>query len=337
VPADFNRNPPHRKSLDLSGPRLDGANRKWLLGALLVVLVFWAGGGLIKKALLEPVAERQGEIETLNERIAAKTRQLKESRNAARRLADWSRRSLPPDPVVASSLYQNWLIDLASRMKLTNVVVTPNRTEARPKGDTYYAISATIKAQGTLERLCEFLYEFRRSGLLHRVWRINLATDEHQGNPTLNIELTVEGLALKGALVRTSLTDPALAERSADHQPADEREVYGLLVKKNPFVRGYNGPPTSPDALRAGGGREFVYLVSLVSTGGRSGGMLYDRLTGNSIELTEGSEFRVAGVEGRVLSLDIDFARFQIREAVWRMQLGDNLAQLTELPSSDSR
>jgi hypothetical protein len=320
VPAEFNRNPPHRKALDLPGPRLDGATRKRLLGALLVVLVLWQGGVLLKKILFEPVAERQ------------QARQLKESRNAARRLAEWNRRSLPPEPVVASSLYQNWLIDLATRTNLTNVQVTPNRTDVRPKGDAYYVISATIKAQGTLERLCEFLYEFRRSDLLHRVWRINLATDEHQGNPTLQIELTVEGLALKGALARTSLTDPTLAELSADHPSGDERALYSLMVKKNPFVRGYNGPPTSSAALRAGGGREFVYLVSLVSTGGRFGGMLYDRATGNSIELTEGSEFRVAGVEGRVLSLGIDFARFQISEAVWRMELGDNLAQLTQEP-----
>ncbi len=303
-----------------------------------MVLALWQGGVLIKKTLFEPIAERQREIETLEERIVAKTRQLKESRNAARQLAEWDRRSLPPQPVAAASLYQNWLIELATRTKLTDVQVTPHRTDVQPKGDAYYVISANVRATGSLDGLCDFLSKFRRSGLLHRVSRMALETAVHEENPPLEITMTVEGLALKGALARTSsLTDPRLAELSADHQPADERELYSHLVKNNPFVRGYNGLSTSSDALRAGDVREFVYLVSLVSTGGRFEGMLYDRLTGKSIELTEGSEFGVAGVEGRVLSLGIDFARFQIREAVWRMELGDNLAQLTELPSSDSR
>ncbi len=319
---------------------------KRLLGVLAGILALWQGGALLGKFILDPVAERQSDLEAREERLAKKQKQWTQSKIAARKLADWNRRSLPPDPVVASSLYQNWLIDLASRMKLSNVVVTPNRTEAKPKGDTYYAISAIIKAQGTLDRLCDFLYEFRRSGLLHRVWRINLVTDEHQGNPVLHIELTVEGLALKDS--------PASGERDpanrlfavpdlADHfgvGTAGDKSAYSSLLARNPFVRGYNGPPKprpSPPREPDEDPREFVYFVGRVSNGSQIDAMLYDRSTNKTTLLTERSEFRMAGVEGNVVSIGADFITLKVKGAIWRMELGDNLAQLKKVaPQSGS-
>jgi len=313
---------------------------KMLLGALVGVLVLWQGGVLVYRFIFEPVAERQVEVEAREERVFAKKKQLKQSQAAARKLAEWNRRSLPPDPIVASSLYQNWLIELATRTKLTNVVVTPNRADAKPKGDTYFSISAIVKAQGTLDQLCKFLYEFRHSGLLHRVTRMSLATDEHQGNPPLEITLTVEGLALKNSPARTPpLAVPDLAEPSADRRAGD-RTTYSGLLAKNPFVRGYNGPPrpatpdrrTTPTAAPPEEDpREFVYFVSRFSTGDVPDATFYDRSTNETSQLSEGSEFRIAGVEGKVVSIDVDFVTLKIKGDIWRMDLGDNLAQLKKV------
>src|SRR5262245_40545725 len=198
---------------------------KLLLGALVGVLVLWQGGVLLNTLVFEPVESRERDVTARGNNVDAKQRQLRLSLDAARHMKEWKQRSLPPDPVVATSLYQNWLIELADRTKLSKVVVKPNRADTRPKGDTYYVISASITAQGTFERVCDFLSEFRRSGRLHRVRRMKLATDDHKGDPKLDITLDVEGLALKDAPARTTLfSDPDLPDLPGDKPTRDRKE-----------------------------------------------------------------------------------------------------------------
>src|SRR5262245_52849950 len=117
---------------------------KLLLGALVGVLVLWQGGVLLDTFVFDPVDSRANEITARDKSVFAKKRDVRLSLEAARHMKEWKQRSLPPDPVVATSLYQNWLIELADRTKLSKVVVKPNQADTRPKGDTYYVISANI-------------------------------------------------------------------------------------------------------------------------------------------------------------------------------------------------
>ncbi|MGE5191069.1 MAG: hypothetical protein ACM3U2_01115 [Deltaproteobacteria bacterium] len=315
---------------------------KILLAALVGILVLWQGGAALNAFVFAPVEERETDIAARTKRVADKKLQLAESRNAADKLKVWNKRSLPGNPVVATSRYQVWLIELATKTKLANVVVTPNAASARRKEETYSVISATVKAQGTLERLCDFLYEFRRCGLLHRVARISLATDQHQGDPVLDIDLTVEGLALKDAPVRTTLfSDPNLADLPGV-KPARDRKTYSQLLARNLFVRGYNGPPRpSGPSGRVGPGtpavldedpRDFVYLVGSFSTGGRFDATVRDMSTDKTVRFEEGADFSFAGIEGKVVAIGIDYMILEIKGEAWRLELGDNLAQLKKVP-----
>src|SRR5262245_2299828 len=316
---------------------------KMLLAGLIGILVLWQGSAMVNEFIFAPVAERQDQIAAREKRVFGKKRELNLSDDAARKLKDWKKRSLPPDPVVATSLYQNWLIDLTAKARLTNPTVTPSKF-MQPRGDTYSVISATIKAQGTLERLCDFLYEFRRSGLLHRVSRMTLAADEHKGDPRLDIELTVEGLALKDAPARSTLfSDDNLADLPTD-KPLRDRKTYSQLLSKNLFVRGYNGPPGPVRPVRPPGPttppddpREFVFLVGSVSTGGGFEAMLYDRATNETRQLAKGSDFNVAGVEGQVVSVGVDHITFKMKGQEWRLNLGDSLAQIQKLATAPAK
>jgi hypothetical protein len=313
-----------------------------LLAALVGTLVLWQGGAILNAFVFAPVEERETDIAARSKRVAEKRLQLAESHNAAEKLTVWNKRSLPENPVVATARYQVWLIDLAMKSKLTNVVVTPGLANPRRKGETYAVISATIKAQGTLEQLCEFLYEFRRSGLLHRVARMTLATDQHQGNPVLDIDLAVAGLSLKDAPVRTTLfSAPNLAELPGA-KPARERTTYSQLLAKNLFVRGYNGPPSpaggpgrrrGPEtpAVPDDDPREFVYMVGSFSTGEGFDATVRDMSTDQTVRFDEGAEFSFAGIEGKVVSIGIDYMILEIKGEAWRLELGDNLAQLKKV------
>ncbi len=314
---------------------------KILLAALVGILVLWQGGAILNAFVFGPVEERETDIAARNKRVAEKKLQLEESRIAAGKLKVWNKRSLPPDPVVATNLYQSWLIELATRSKLSSVVVNPKAAVQRRKGETYSVISATVKAQGTQERLCDFLYEFRRCGLLHRVARMTLKTDQHQGDPILDIDLTVEGLSLADAPVRTMLFSDSNLGALAEARPGRDRKTYWQLLKKNLFVRGYNGPPPPRDGGRGSQGtsqfpeedpREFVYLVGSFSTGGSFDATVRDMSTDKTVRFEVGADLSFAGIEGKVLAIGIDFMILEIKGEAWRLELGDNLAHLKKVP-----
>ncbi len=317
---------------------------KLLLAGLVAVLVLWQGGNLIHSYVFAPVEERQADIEARKKLVNDKTIQLAQSRKAAKKLKEWKQRSLPENPFTAISQYQVWLVDSAKKSKLEKVAVDANRTEARRKGETYSVISATIKAQGTLEHLCDFLYEFRRSGLLHRVAQMTLTSEQYKGNPVLDILLRVEGLSLKDVPARTNLfSDENLADLPGD-RPQRDRKTYSPLVAKNLFVRGYNGPPAPP--VRGPGSRngtpgitppeedprEFVFLVGSFSTDGVFDATLYDRANNKTRQLVPGGDFSVAGVEGEVVSIEVDAVTLKIKGEMFRLELGDSLAHLRKLP-----
>jgi hypothetical protein len=170
---------------------------------------------------------------------------------------------------------------------------------------------------------------------------MTLETDEHQGDPALKITLKVEALALKESPKRTALlADPKIAEL-ATNIPAKDRKDYAPLVAKNLFVRGYNGPPKPPTKSRGPGSsgeedpREFVKLVAVVAADGIPAATLRDLSTNKIAQLTEGGDFSVAGVDGRVVSIGADFVTFEIKGETFRLEIGDNLAQLKKLPPPD--
>jgi hypothetical protein len=321
-------------------------SEKMLAAGLVATLVLWQGSSLFTRLVIDPVDANETEIARLKQENTQKEKDFKRSQAAARKYAEWKKRSLPPDPVDATSLYQNWLIELATRTKLADVSVQAIRTadfkaKGDSKGEAFHVVSATLKAQATLEKLCDFLYEFRAAGLLHRVSKMTLTSKLNTGDPVLDIDLTVEGLSLKEAPPRSTLfSDPKLAELAGD-KPVKARPDYDVLVKKNLFVRGYNGPP-APVGPRTGPGStpeddpvQFVRLVGSFSNGSSFDATMYDPSTNRETRLVVGRDFKVAGVEGKVVSVGIDFVVLSIKGETFRLELGDNLRQLKKLAAAE--
>jgi hypothetical protein len=136
-------------------------------------------------------------LDSLNESIAVKQDEQVRLARAQRQWKDWRARSLPPDPLDAQRLYQRWLTDLAQGAGFENLSVTPESRTSR--NEVYTTVEVSVSGEARLEQLCVFLYRFYRTDLLHRVTNVNLQAKDNQGDPTLKISLTAEGLALVDA------------------------------------------------------------------------------------------------------------------------------------------
>ena len=317
---------------------------KFLLIGLVAAVLLWQGSGLVSGIFIAPITERQDRIEAIQKRIEDKKFDVHALRRANSDLASWNLRSLPPDRLFAASAYQTWLYELAVKSGFKGVSVLPPQADQRLKDDTYFAVTANVDGQGTLANLCDFMHAFHQSGLLHRIQMVRAISDKHEGDPQLRLSIRVEALCLKDAPARTTLfakTDKPLVP----DKPLKPRADYNALVKKNPFVKGYNGPPRPPEPPRSRTNdsrptdtkdpvldpAEFTYLISYVSSNDLQEVWLYDRSSNQQTILTEGSEFEVGDVKGRVVLISKDFIQILKDGELWDLELGKNLREMTKV------
>ena len=187
---------------------------KKLAIGLAAAVVAWFGMPLFEGVFLSPLND-------VNERLlGAKT--LLETQEtlqlgllkATKALKLAKTESLPPDPVAAQRLYQEWLTDLAQLSGWTKVKSTVNQPV---KSKTYFSIPIFIEAQATLAEVDRFVQHFEATSLRQRIVRLDLASPSDEGNPRLAVSLHVEGLSLPEAKPRarlfseTHLTTPMTA------------------------------------------------------------------------------------------------------------------------------
>ena len=198
---------------------------QYLLIGLVAAVVVWFGGGLISSQILGPLRDKQAVLTGLEKKNDDTTKSLLLLAKQRKSLSDWTRRSLPPDPVKgknrpsalnAQRLYQDWLHDLAQLSGFEDLKVLPDRT-AVSKDNVYVSVSIKIEADARYEQLCRFLDRFYRTDLLHRVTSLRVTTNESEGDPLLKIVLEAEGLALvKAPQIRRLFPQTIVAEDLLD-------------------------------------------------------------------------------------------------------------------------
>lgn len=319
--------------------------KKLLLIGLIATVVLWQGGPIVSHYLLSPITSREQRIRELNASILQKRATLAEHDVAMARMKDYGLRSLPSNPSTASTLYQNWLTSTAQKAGWKGVEVVPGRVDSKPKGNTYYSLAATVKGTANLKDLAEFLHNFEKSGLLHRVAWITLQGSEPTAKSRLDVSLQVEALSL----VTSSDRNVLVAEKhpGTPMNPLADRSQLKDGLKLNPFVRGYNGPPKPPapppvarvepkpapppppDPFDLA---EHVVLVGSLSVEGKKDAYLFDRINNRETVLKEGSKFEVGKLQGEVTTIERDRVIIRVQDQLLTLELGKSLRQMMANP-----
>lgn len=178
-------------------------NEKILLAILVFGLLAWQGWRLVDRVMVDPIRQRRAELEQLDEKITAQKRQAAALENAEETLAVWRQRSLPPDPLTAQRLYQQWLTDLAQECGFAALQVFPDRVTRR--NDACVAVLVSIDAEARLDQLCLFLRRFYRTDLAQQITVLSIDSTQDRGDPVLRVTIMAEGLSLPGADPRQRL------------------------------------------------------------------------------------------------------------------------------------
>jgi hypothetical protein len=310
-------------------------SEKILLAILLLGLLTWQGGRLVNRVLLDPIRRSRAELDRLDEQIAEQKIQTAKLTSAKRQLTRWQQRSLPPDPLTAQRLYQQWLTDLAQDCGFDALKVYPDRVIR--KNDACMGVLVSINAEARLDRLCSFLSRFYQTDLAQHITVLNIDSTQDRGDPALRVTIMAEGLSLRDAAGRQQLfpvgTPPS---DPATHTPQVD---YANLVANNPFAKltpkivERPRPPKeeAPEIDPA----EFTYLVAAFAQDDQRQAWLYDRLNNENVVIDPGRPFSVAGIDGVVQAIGDDFVLLDCGEVRWRLRLGKNLRSMERLPATD--
>lgn len=306
-----------------------------VVGGLLLLVALRSLFGRVSAAL----ADRRGQVATLQDEIASKETKVDRGNRAAARLAAWEQRSLPSDLELARTLYQNWLLGLVDAAHLSNATVDSSRAIGRR--NVYHKLPFTVRGRGTLEQVTRFLYDFYRASHLHQVR--NLTIKPIETGSQVEVVLSIEALALPGAERKDKLSEQP-ATRLAHN---DLKEYTRAIVGRNLFAVYTPPPPPQPVRTRATEQRtassrstEFdargqAVLTAILEIGSRPQAWVNVRTTGETLKLSEGDDFRVGEFRAKVVRIggqDMEILAAGQRQLVG---LGESLKQAAPLPKED--
>jgi hypothetical protein len=201
---------------------------KRLAAVFTLVIVAYFLRGFVGTWFSGPFEERRGRLATLNADLEKVGKQRDAILDAAARMSERRRISLPPDPVdpaapaapaaaagaatdetqradalTAQRLYIDWLVDLARDAGLTEVEAVP--MPIRPKAGVYLSVQVKFAATGPFDQVSRFLATFRATDLLHHARDVRFEARGTQVSSPVRLDMTAEGLALIDAPSRSRL------------------------------------------------------------------------------------------------------------------------------------
>ncbi|MBL9124701.1 MAG: hypothetical protein JNG90_13780 [Planctomycetaceae bacterium] len=287
---------------------------KVLAGVVGLLVLGFAGNWLFQQALQGPLNARYERITKLKNDIARKEKELRLAQQAGKKLTAWQRQSLPRDPEVARSLYQEWLLDEVSRagFKLPNV----DSGQATAKKGAYQRIAFSVRGQATLEQLTRFLYDFYRANHLHQIQRLSI--NPVANSPELDLSLSIEALILPDSDRKDRLS----TERST-RLASEALSDYRVLVERNFFGQGAG----DYDAA------DFAQLTAITDVDGAPQAWFKLQTSGETLRLSEGQSFEIGQFRGTVAEIRPPDLIVASDDQRWLLTLGENLSQATALPA----
>lgn len=202
-----------------------------------LVIIYWFGKPMYVRWFVDPVNEKQIELQTLVDSVDTLEIRDMQLLAAQTRVVNATRMALPPEELVAQRLYQEWITDLANMYRFQNLQVDPEGRSSR--GKDYTSVRVGLTAQANYEQICRFLAAFENADILHRVAGLRLECNEHRGNPLVEMTLSAEALAMPNAPMRDTIfprfrLNQVLSESMtslAPKTPAGFPEDRGFLVR----------------------------------------------------------------------------------------------------------
>jgi len=286
--------------------------QKLLYGVLAVIVLYFAGEWGKKTFLDEPFDIQDKRTEKLEKDLMKAKKTFNRAKKTSQDIAKWEARSLPRDPNKARTLYQEWLVDLVEKVGLNS----PSFDSGTPsqRGGIYHSLSFSIRGQGSLQQLTNFLYEFYSADHLHRIQSIAITPLRSAG--LLDLSISIEALALANS-AQTDRLSTGIREEFAEKTIED----FAVIYRRNVFGIGAGDIAA-----------EATVLTGTPAGAGQPEAWFQLGTDGSVAKLKVGETLQVGQFTGIVAEIDGSDVILEAGGERWLISIGERLNQASALP-----
>jgi hypothetical protein len=282
--------------------------QKILIGLVAAMLIAYLADFAYRRLYAQPLQSAQNTSQILNKRLHKAKLNVRQERNKIDQLEDLRQRSLPSDLELAVSCYRSWLLEIIEQVGLQRTSVDSSPPQGR--GNLYSRIDFTVRTNGTLQQINDFLIAFYRSGYLHKIRSMSL-------NPTasgaVDSTLVVEALVLPNATM-----EDRLSTLEASNMPLVSPEDYRVIPRRNLFA---GGDPISSN---------LVLTAITFDAQGQPQAWLSNRAQNQTHILTTDQVLSLQGIVLRIKQIDAQHVTVELDGQSSLLSIGDSLAEAVE-------
>ncbi|MCI0358667.1 MAG: cadherin repeat domain-containing protein [Planctomycetaceae bacterium] len=210
------------------------------VGCLTLVLALWFGWTYVEGQF----RARRLRIDALGREIAGFRRQVMQSQTAARKLSEYEARSLPPNPEVAKSLYQDWLL---KEIKAVGFVEPQVRAlPSQKEGELYVKHTFDVSGKASLRQTVDLLHSIYSTDYLHRI--TSLIIKPVKDSRQLDVTIKIDAVSMATAPEASALHK----QPSKRLDLASKEEYYKAILGRNLF-----GPQNQEPKLTVDGSKDL--------------------------------------------------------------------------------
>lgn len=307
-------------------------SREKLLAGLVgvAVLLYAAGEGFTRyETALEASEDEQLQAES---DLQAAKRSLSTAKRAQRKLRSLRQRSLPANPDIARSLYQDWLRQVASDagIKEASVVDKTNDRSFSGAEEQQRELNFELTGNASLEQVVKFLHDFYRADHLQRISRANLKPVEGQND--LKLALAIDALILPSVAREDRLAEDAQAELAMSLEDYKTRlDARNLFA---PFKPKVEAKPRVAKTKDSGEDEEAKQSKFTGVTYGNGWTMaVRHEKSGDLSYYQVGDPLEIGRIRGRIIDLDGRRVIYRTREGEFELRLGEVFSDAVPLAS----
>ena len=245
-------------------------SRERTLALVVAVLVLLWGGTVGWERYQATLTNNQNQQRSTEQQLTQARTAAARGLRAQRLLRGWQRESLPTNLDIAKSHYQDWLRQQLVEAGL--VVRELSESTSHTAQKHFSQITYIIDAQGSLEELTQFLYNFYQAKHLHRISAASLTPTTSRRSLTLS--LTIDALSLPDCQ-----RSEQLAEGSSSTFTESLDAIRDEIVGRNVFVAYEPAQPAVSEQQQAEGPDEAAKAFVTGMTYGEGGWQMAVRMS----------------------------------------------------------
>jgi hypothetical protein len=299
---------------------------KWLLAGVGVLVVLYVGDYVYRTYIEEPTRKANAALDRLDKQLQDAADSQLIAKKISQKMESYAGRSLPFEPDVARSLYQDWLLKLMEQHEMTGISIDASapvpieiksRTNKKKNRLIGYRISYTVHGKTSLPQWVNFVRDFESAGHLHKLKSLTLVPLGN-GNE-IDANMTVEAVSLQAAEREDQLT-----QWVRDPQQEPSASSLTSLVQRNIFARGFS------KTLAA------VRLQALTFNRRGEGEAWFDIGEGKSTQIISlGQKLEMPIHEIVLIGVHGDIAKLRVNGTELDLAIGQTIGQVME-PASNT-